>query len=57
MEDSRFVMLGGDAFTDVPHIFWNFVSFNKDRIEKAKDDWEKRLFPVIPTDDHEYIPL
>lgn len=56
-ECGRFVMLGGDKFETVPFIHWNFVSFNKDRIEQAKDDWKNGRFPTIPGDDKEFIPL
>jgi redox-sensitive bicupin YhaK (pirin superfamily) len=56
-EDARFVMLGGDKFEQVPFIHWNFVSFSKERIQQAKDDWKNRRFPAIPGDDKEYISL
>ncbi len=57
IECGRFIMLGGEEFKTVPHIFWNFVSFSRDRIEQAKDDWKNNRFPVIPGDDKEFIPL
>ena len=53
----RFIMLGGEKFDVVPFIHWNFVSFNKSRIEQAKDDWINERFPKIPGDDKEFIPL
>lgn len=53
----RFIMLGGQKFETVPFIHWNFVSFKKERIEKAKEDWKNGLFPKIPGDDKEFIPL
>lgn len=56
-EGGRFIMLGGDKFDKVPYIHWNFVSFSKERIEQAKDDWKNRRFPSIPGDDKEFIPL
>lgn len=56
-EDSRFVMLGGDKFEQVPFIHWNFVSFSKERITQAKDDWKNRRFPTIPGDDKEFISI
>lgn len=56
VEDGRFIMLGGDKFEQVPHIHWNFVSFSKERLEQAKDDWRNGKFPTIPGDDKEYIP-
>jgi len=56
-EDSRFVLLGGDKFEKVPMIHWNFVSFSKERIEQAKDDWKNQRFPTIPGDDKEFFAL
>jgi hypothetical protein len=52
------LMLLGGAPLDAPrHIYWNFISSSKDRIEQAKDDWRARRFPSIPGDDAEFIPL
>lgn len=53
----RFIMLGGQKFDVTPHIHWNFVSFSKDRIEQAKEDWKNGKFPDIPGDNKEFIPL
>ena len=39
------------------HVFWNFVSSSRDRINQAKEDWQAMRFPLIPGDDQEYIPL
>jgi redox-sensitive bicupin YhaK (pirin superfamily) len=57
MECGRFIMLGGEKFDRTPHLHWNFVSFSKERIEQAKDDWENGRFPNVPGDDKEFIPL
>lgn len=57
VECGRFIMLGGDKFDPVPHLFWNFVSFSEARIEQAKSDWENGHFPTVPGDNKEYIPL
>lgn len=52
------VMLVGGAKMDGPrHIFWNFVSSSKERLERAKDDWRNSRFATIPGDDQERIPL
>lgn len=53
----RFILLGGKAFERTPFIYWNFVSFSKERIEKAKTDWAQGKFPPIPGDHEEAIPL
>lgn len=56
-ENSRVVLLGGEAFKKVPYIDWNFVSFSKPRIEQAKQDWREGKFDKIPGDKLEHIPL
>src|SRR5690606_35002628 len=48
--DSHLMLLGG-APLGPRHIFWNFVSSSKERIEQAKEDWRQRRFPSIPGDD------
>ena len=53
----RVVMLGGQKFEKTPYLKWNFVSFNKDRIDQAVDDWRERRFPDIPGDNKEFIPF
>ena len=55
--NSRLVLLGGERWAERPHLYWNFVSFDKARIEQAKDDWRAGRFPKIPGDDREYTPL
>jgi redox-sensitive bicupin YhaK (pirin superfamily) len=52
------VMLCGGAPLDGPrHVWWNFVSSRRDRIEQAKRDWQAELFPVVPDDAIERIPI
>ena len=53
----RVVMLGGQKFDKTPYLKWNFVSFNKERIDQAVDDWRERRFPDIPDDNKEFIPF
>jgi redox-sensitive bicupin YhaK (pirin superfamily) len=55
--DGRVMLLGGGAFTTPRHVFWNFVSSSRDRINQAKEDWKAMRFPLIPGDDDEFIPL
>jgi redox-sensitive bicupin YhaK (pirin superfamily) len=54
---SRAMLLGGGAFTTPRHVFWNFVSSSRDRINAAKHDWKAGRFPTVPGDDAEFIPL
>jgi redox-sensitive bicupin YhaK (pirin superfamily) len=52
------VMLCGGAPLDGPrHVFWNFVSSRRDRIDQAKEDWRAGRFALPPDDDAEFIPL
>jgi redox-sensitive bicupin YhaK (pirin superfamily) len=52
------VMLCGGAPLDGPrHVFWNFVSSRRDRINQAKDDWKAGRFALPPDDHDEFIPL
>ena len=53
---ARFMLLGGDSL-GARHMWWNFVSSRKERIEQAKEDWRAGRFGVIPGDDREFIPL
>lgn len=53
----RIMLLGGEAFTTKRHVFWNFVSSDRDRINQAKKDWREGRFPKVPGDEDEFIPL
>ena len=53
----RAMLLGGAAFATRRHVWWNFVSSSRERIQQAKEDWEARRFPVVPGDEEERIPL
>lgn len=57
LEYTRLLLLGGEAFETLPHLYWNFVSFSKERLEKAKQDWREGRFPEIPGDNREFTPL
>lgn len=55
--DARVMLLGGEAFATPRHVWWNFVSSSRDRINQAKDDWRADRFPKVPGDDEEFIPI
>ena len=55
--DCRVMLLGGQAFSTPRHVWWNFVSSSRDRINQARSDWKAGYFPLIPGDDHEFIPI
>jgi redox-sensitive bicupin YhaK (pirin superfamily) len=54
---AHFVILGGAAMDGPRHIWWNFVSSRKERIEQAKADWKAGHFGKVPGDKVEFIPL
>ena len=56
LEPVRLMVLGGAAMDGPRHIWWNFVSSDKDRIEQAKEDWRAGRFDKVAGDD-EFIPL
>lgn len=53
----RCVLLGGEAWPEVPHLFWNLVAFDQDKMEQAKQAWRDGQFPNVIGDDAEHIPL
>jgi redox-sensitive bicupin YhaK (pirin superfamily) len=55
--DAHFVIVGGATMDGPRHIWWNFVSSRKDRIEAAKADWKAGRFDLVPGDTAEFIPL
>ncbi|MEO1231956.1 MAG: pirin family protein [Myxococcota bacterium] len=56
MGPARWALVGG-AHVGPRHMFWNFVSSRRERIEEAKEDWRAERFPVVPEDTEERIPL
>ncbi|MFY8297202.1 pirin-like C-terminal cupin domain-containing protein [Pseudoalteromonas sp. SS15] len=53
--NSRVILLGGEKWQHVPYIHWNFVSFSKEKIEQAKQNWIDGKFPKIPSDNLERV--
>ncbi|MGB3291167.1 MAG: pirin family protein [Burkholderiaceae bacterium] len=56
LEATRVMLLGGDALGP-RHIWWNFVSSHKERIEQAKADWSAGRIALPTHDNQEFIPL
>jgi redox-sensitive bicupin YhaK (pirin superfamily) len=56
VESTTLMVLGGEPLGP-RHIWWNFVSSRKERIEQAKEDWIKGRIKLPPTDNKEFIPL
>ena len=56
LRGSRAMLLGGERFPTPRFIWWNFVASSQERIERAKERWERREFPAV-SGETEYIPL
>jgi hypothetical protein len=54
--DARLMILGGERFRTPRYIWWNFVASSRERIENAKDRWERQQFPGVPGET-ELMPL
>ena len=54
-EETRVMVVGGEPLGK-RHIYWNFVSSSRERIEQAKSDWRDGKFDDVPGE-HEFIPL
>jgi redox-sensitive bicupin YhaK (pirin superfamily) len=55
-QDAKLMLLGGTALEGPRHIWWNFVSSRRERIEQAKADWAAGRFPAVPGET-EFIPM
>ncbi len=53
--DCRVMVIGGTP-VGPRHIWWNFVSSSRERIERAKLDWQHKRFAMV-AGDSEFIPL
>ncbi|HEX4569793.1 MAG TPA: pirin family protein [Dongiaceae bacterium] len=53
---TRLLLLGGETMDGPRHLWWNFVSSSKERIEQAKADWKAGRFERV-IDETEFIPL
>lgn len=51
------MLFGGEPLDAPRHLWWNFVSSSRERIEQAKQDWREGRFGTIPGDAEEFIPL
>jgi len=55
-QPARVILCGGDPLDGDRHLWWNFVSSSRERIEKAKADWAAMRYPTVPGET-EFIPL
>jgi redox-sensitive bicupin YhaK (pirin superfamily) len=54
---ARLMLCGGAPMDGERHVFWNFVSSSRDRINEAKRAWKAGEFKLPPNDRDEWIPL
>ncbi len=53
---SHVLLFGSEPFPEERHIYWNFVSHSKEKIEAAKQAWRDKTFPMMENDDS-YVGL
>jgi redox-sensitive bicupin YhaK (pirin superfamily) len=53
---ARVVLLGGERLKEPRHLWWNFVSTSKERLEKAKADWKANTMGLV-AGESDRIPL
>lgn len=59
-EDAVVYIFGGEPFSEERYMFWIFVSSDKEKIEKAKQNWMAQnyeAFPKVIGDENEFVPL
>ncbi len=56
VEDTTCIFFGGEPLEGKRHIYWNFVSSSRERIETAKQQWREQRFPPVP-EETDWVPL
>ena len=54
---AQLMLCGGAPMDGERHVWWNFVSSSRDRINEAKRAWKAGEFDLPPDDHDEFIPL
>lgn len=54
---ARVMLLGGESMDGPRHLWWNFVSSSKERIDEAKNDWKLGRFDKVFGDEKDFIPV
>ena len=54
---ARLMLCGGAPLDGERHVWWNFVSSSRERLEQARRRWRAGEFALPPGDDAEFIPL
>jgi redox-sensitive bicupin YhaK (pirin superfamily) len=57
LTQASLMLLGGEPMDGPRHIWWNFVSSSKDRIDAAKADWKAGRFDKVFGDEKDFIPM
>ncbi|KAB2930490.1 MAG: pirin family protein [Leptonema illini] len=57
--EGRCMIFGGDALPEQRFFYWNFVSSSKDRIVRAKKEWQEQSGPFAPRlpEETDWLPL
>jgi redox-sensitive bicupin YhaK (pirin superfamily) len=53
---SHIILFGGEPFPEERHIYWNFVSHDKSKLDTLKQQWAAKTFPMM-ANENSYIPL
>ena len=56
-DGARLMLCGGAPMDGERHVWWNFVSSSRERINEAKRAWKAGEFALPPGDSYEFIPL
>ena len=54
---ARLMLCGGAPMDGQRHVWWNFVSSSRERINEAKRAWQAGEFALPPDDQSEWIPI
>ncbi len=54
-ENTTVYIFGGEPFAEERYINWNFVSSDKERLQKARKDWINQEFPKVPGE-NDFVP-
>ncbi len=53
---AKVYVFGGTPFYEERYIDWNFVSSDKERLKRAKEDWKQQKFPKVINDEYDFVP-
>ena len=56
LSNARLMLLGGEPMDGPRHVWWNFVSSRKERIDQAAEEWKSGRFDTVPGET-EMMPL